>query len=78
MAGADAQRHNRALRHWARERGASCSDVSTLALDRVNLSRDTMASDGFHPGAPVYRAVADALAEHIAQHVMPRLRLEAP
>jgi lysophospholipase L1-like esterase len=77
MAGADAQRHNRALRHWAGERGARSGDVSTLALDRVHLSRDAMASDGFHPGAPVYRAVAEALAEHVAQHVMPRLRLES-
>jgi lysophospholipase L1-like esterase len=77
MAGADAQRHNRALRAWAAERGARCGDVSTLRLDHVRLDRDTMASDGFHPGKPVYRAVAAALADHIAEHVMPRLRLES-
>jgi lysophospholipase L1-like esterase len=77
MAGADARRHNRALRDWAAERGARGGDVSTLLLDRVRLSRDTMATDGFHPGAPVYRAVAEALADHIACHVMPRLRLAA-
>jgi len=76
MAGADAQRHNRALRAWARERAARCGDVSTLELDDVHLNRDTMASDGFHPGKPVYRAVAEALADHIARHVMPRLRLD--
>ena len=76
MAGADALRHNRALRTWAGERAARCGDVSTLALDQVHLNRDNMARDGFHPGKPVYRAVAEALAEHIAQHVMPRLRLE--
>jgi len=76
MAGADAQRHNRALRTWSAERAARCGDVSTLDLGHVPLGRDTMASDGFHPGAPVYRAVADALARHTAQHVMPRLRLE--
>jgi lysophospholipase L1-like esterase len=76
MAGADAQRHNRALRAWAAERGAHSGDVSTLRLDHVPLNPDTMASDGFHPGAPVYRAVAQALAEHIATDVMPRLRLE--
>jgi len=76
MAGADAQRHNRALRHWAAERGARCGDVSTLDLRHVHLSHANMASDGFHPGKPVYRAVAEALAEHIAREVMPRLRLE--
>ena len=77
MAGADAQRHNRALRAWATERAARCGDVSTLDLDHVRLSRHNMASDGFHPGTPVYRAVAEALARHIDQHVMPRLRLDA-
>jgi lysophospholipase L1-like esterase len=76
MAGADALRHNRALRAWAAERGARSGDVSTLKLDHVHLNRDNMASDGFHPGPPVYRAVAQALAEHIARDVMPRLRLE--
>jgi len=76
MAGADAQRHNHALRAWALERAARCGDVSTLELDDVHLNRDTMASDGFHPGKPVYRAVAEALANHIARHVMPRLRLD--
>jgi lysophospholipase L1-like esterase len=77
IAGADAQRHNRALRAWVGERAARCGDVSTLSLDDVHLNRDSMASDGFHPGKPVYRAVAQALAAHIAQHVMPRLRLDA-
>jgi lysophospholipase L1-like esterase len=77
VAGADARRHNRALQAWAAERGTYSGDVSTLHLDGVQLSRDTMASDGFHPGLPVYRAVADALADHIERHVMPRLRLEA-
>lgn len=76
MAGADAQRHNRALRQWIRERSALSADVSTLGLDHVHLHADHMASDGFHPGAPVYRAVAEALAGHITTHVMPRLRLE--
>jgi lysophospholipase L1-like esterase len=76
MAGADALRHNRALRAWAAERRAHNGDVSTLRLDHVRLNRDNMASDGFHPGVPVYRAVAEALAEHIASDVMPRLRLE--
>jgi hypothetical protein len=26
-----------------------------------------MASDGFHPGEPVYRACGEALAAHVAQ-----------
>jgi lysophospholipase L1-like esterase len=77
MAGADAQRHNRALRDWATERAQRCGDVSTLELEHVHLSRDNMASDGFHPGPPVYRAVAESLAAHIGQHVMPRLRLDS-
>lgn len=76
MAGADARRHNRALRDWAAARSERSGDVSTLRLDHVQLSRDTMARDGFHPGSPVYRAVAAALAEHIAQQVLPRLRLD--
>ena len=52
-------------------------DVSTLDLGHVRLNRDNMANDGFHPGTPVYRAVADALTQHVAQHVMPRLHIAA-
>jgi len=77
MAGADARRHNRALARWAGERAARLGDVSTVGLGHVHLSRDTMASDGFHPGVPVYRAVAESLAAHITHSVRPRLRLEA-
>jgi lysophospholipase L1-like esterase len=76
MAGTDARRHNRALRDWAGSRQALLGDVSTLSLDAVRLSAGDMASDGFHPGAPVYRAVAQALADHIARVVWPRLRLD--
>lgn len=76
MAGADAQRHNRALHEWVRQRQALAGDVSTLRLDEVRLNRRNMASDGFHPGEPVYRAVATALADHIAKAVWPRLHLE--
>jgi len=77
MAGADAQRHNRALRQWVAQRHAVAGDVSTLRLDDVHLRRDNMADDGFPPGEPVYRAVAAALAAHIAQAVWPHLRLQA-
>lgn len=76
MAGADARRHNRALREWVALRQAQMGDVSTLSLDGVRLGADSMASDGFHPGAPVYRAVASALAEHTARAVWPALRLD--
>jgi lysophospholipase L1-like esterase len=69
-------RHNRTLREWVALRQAQMGDVSTLSLDGVRLGADTMASDGFHPGAPVYRAVAAALAEHTAQVVWPTLRLD--
>jgi lysophospholipase L1-like esterase len=76
MAGTDARRHNRALREWVAARQMQMGDVSTLGLDAVRLSADNMASDGFHPGAPVYRAVASALAEHIARVVRSKLRLD--
>jgi len=77
IAGADARRHNRALRHWVGHRHAAAGDVSTLPLHDVHLSRDNMADDGFHPGEPVYRAVAQALAAHIAEAVWSRLQLQA-
>jgi lysophospholipase L1-like esterase len=30
-----------------------------------------MASDGFHPGEPVYRACGEAIARYIADHIDP-------
>jgi lysophospholipase L1-like esterase len=53
---------------WARTR----DDVSHVPID-LPLNRELMAEDGFHPGEPVYRICGTALAEHIAQHVWPRL-----
>lgn len=73
MAGADARRHNRALREWVAQRAAAAGDVSSPDFDAVQLGVETMAADGFHPGAPVYRAVAEALAVHIERSVWPRL-----
>ena len=69
VAGADAQRHNLALQRWAVTR----SDVSCVTIT-LPLGRDVMASDGFHPGAPVYRHCASAIAQHIATQVWPTLR----
>lgn len=68
VAGQDAARHNHALRRWVSTR----SDVSCVDMD-VPLNRGVMASDGFHPGVPVYRYCASAMAEHIATRVLPAL-----
>lgn len=62
VAGADARRHNDALREWA----ASRDDVSFVDID-MTLDVSTMAEDGFHPGAPVYRHCAEAIAGHLAE-----------
>jgi lysophospholipase L1-like esterase len=70
VAGSDAQRHNRAMRHWVDTRG----DVSCVDME-MPLNPGVMAADGFHPGEPVYRYCAGAIASHIADHVWPRLHL---
>ena len=62
--GADARRHDQALARWA----ATRSDVSVAAI-AVALTPETMASDGFHPGEPVYRACGEALGLHVARHL---------
>ncbi|MGZ5277427.1 MAG: SGNH/GDSL hydrolase family protein [Caldimonas sp.] len=59
--GADARRHDQALARWA----ATRSDVEHVPI-AIALTAETMASDGFHPGEPVYRACGEALALHIA------------
>jgi len=58
--GAQALRFNAALRDWAAPR-AGCAWVP-LALDG---DASMMASDGFHPGPPVYAAWAEQLAARI-------------
>ena len=60
--GADARRHDAALARWA----ATRSDVSHAPI-AVELDAAGMASDGFHPGGPVYRACGEALAAHVAR-----------
>lgn len=73
LAGADARRHNTALWHWAGTR----RDVSHVPLN-LRLNRGVMASDGFHPGEPVYRQVAIALADHIHAHLRPAASSPSP
>ena len=72
VAGSDAQRHNAALSRWA----ASRADVSRVEME-TPLNKGVMAADGFHPGEPVYRYCASAIAEHLAAHVWPQLRLKS-
>ena len=60
--GGDARRHDAALARWAARR----SDVSHAAF-ALDLDAAGMASDGFHPGEPVYRACGEALAAHVAR-----------
>jgi lysophospholipase L1-like esterase len=69
VAGCDARRHNRALFEWT----AGRNDVSHVNM-QIALGPEVMASDGFHPGMPVYRYCAHAIAQHIAQQVWPQLR----
>ena len=37
----------------------------------VPLNRGVMAEDGFHPGEPVYRYCAAAIAEHLGARLAP-------
>jgi lysophospholipase L1-like esterase len=73
VAGADARRHDRAVAAWARTR----DDVSHVPIE-LPLNRALMASDGFHPGIQVYRICGTAIAEHIAQQVLPRSHRASP
>jgi lysophospholipase L1-like esterase len=68
VAGSDARRHDRALADWA----ATRSDVSRPEIE-LPLNPGVMASDGFHPGAPVYRQCAHAIALHIERQVWPAM-----
>jgi lysophospholipase L1-like esterase len=63
--GDDALRHNAALAAWAQTRhDVSCAKIS------LTLSTDTMASDGFHPGEPVYKTCGEALAHFVADQLV--------
>jgi lysophospholipase L1-like esterase len=69
VAGRDAAVHEQALARWAAQRAAVSHLPFELPMDDPTL----LARDGFHPGAPLYRLWGDALAEHIASAVWPRL-----
>jgi lysophospholipase L1-like esterase len=77
IAGADARRHDAAMARWANARTAAHGDVSHVPID-LELGPEQMASDGFHPGEPVYRVCGDRLAEHIATTVWPALKARDP
>ena len=64
--GGDARRHDAALARWA----ATRSDVSRAPV-ALDLDPAGMASDGFHPGEPVYRACGEALAAYVAGLSLP-------
>jgi len=72
VAGADAKRHNAALVEWA----ATRNDVSCVVM-AMPLDPGSMASDGFHPGEPVYRYCASTIARHIATEVWPHIPTES-
>ena len=65
MAGSDARRHDQALARWA----ATREDVSHVPIS-IELGPYNMASDGFHPGEPVYRVCGETVAEFIARHLI--------
>ena len=69
LAGRDAAAHERALTHWAKLQPGVSHLPFDLPLDDASL----LATDGFHPGAALYRRWGDALACHIAAEVWPRL-----
>ena len=64
VVGRDARRHDMAMARWA----AGRSDLSHVPID-ISLAADCMASDGFHPGEPVYRTCGHALARFIADEL---------
>ena len=74
VAGTDARRHNRALRHWVQAQGPQ---VSLVDLE-LPLNRGLMAADGFHPGEPAYRVIAKATAVHLAAQVAGRAAPRRP
>lgn len=66
VAGRDARRHNEAMQRWA----AGRADVSVAPMT-LPLHPGLMATDGFHPGGPVYLHVVQALTEHLLRGLVP-------
>ncbi|HXD05262.1 MAG TPA: SGNH/GDSL hydrolase family protein [Burkholderiaceae bacterium] len=71
FAGREARRLNAAQAAWAARQQA----VTHVHIDDVQLGPHNMAADGYHPGPAVYRHCAQAIAQHIAQRVLPGLRV---
>ena len=63
---ADARLHDDALARWAATRPNVFHAVLSL-----QLAPGAMASDGFHPGEPVYRACGEQIARFVADKVVP-------
>ena len=70
IVGRDARRHDMAMARWA----AGRRDLSHVPID-ISLAPDCMASDGFHPGEPVYRTCGGALGRFIADDLNHKERL---
>lgn len=62
----DARRHDDAIANWA----ATRRNVFHTPI-ALQLAPGAMASDGFHPGEPVYRACGEALARFVADRILP-------
>lgn len=60
--GDEARAHDDAMARWA----ATRTDVSHVPID-IDLGPQSMASDGFHPGEPVYRVCGETLAAFVAE-----------
>jgi lysophospholipase L1-like esterase len=68
VVGQDARLLDAAVSRWI----ATRDDASRPQID-IHLGPEVMAADGFHPGESVYRVCGQAVAEHIAQRVLPML-----
>jgi lysophospholipase L1-like esterase len=65
--GEDARRHDEAIANWvATRRNVFHTPIS------IQLAPGAMASDGFHPGEPVYRACGEALARFVVERILPK------
>lgn len=68
-AGQHARHYNRAQAKWLARRAG----VSHAPMEGV-MDPALMAADGFHPGPRLYAKVAQRLAVHVIEEVLPRLR----